>query len=95
MYKDEWLFNYLYEEYESPKDLESALKTIKSLYITISEIGAYLANLHEIIPLRYKKQFPKPGENPFFGKNMFEIPKDPKELQAAKERMESLLKANS
>ncbi len=71
---------------------------------------------HGKVPLKYKKAFPEPDENPYFTHEKFlpktpeciravdsfgktwselDIPKDPRELQNAKERMAELSKRAS
>lgn len=58
---------------------------IYCLSLEIKKIILYQERLHSLIPLKYKKVFPKEGENPFFSKE--EIQPNAEDYAAAKERV--------
>jgi len=86
MYKDNGFFEESYKEFFKTANVEDSIKQLsKQIY----EMTTYLEFLHDLIPLKYKRTFPSPGENPFFAINTFKIPDDPKEYQEAKRKMEN------
>lgn len=77
------------ENKENTVDLYEAIFLIAS---TLHDMENKLDHLLDLVPLKYKKFNPKEGENPFFSIKQMEIPRDKESLNAAKERMENLLK---
>lgn len=67
-------------------DIKTALKCIvRELY----KLQDYHDFMHNLIPLKFKKAFPKPYENPFF--TLHEIKCSPELLKEAKDRMNKFL----
>ena len=91
MYKDDGFYKDFYEDFIKSDSLE---KDVKYLSIQIYELHKYLECLHELIPIKYKKTNPKPGENPFFSKNVSASPTK-EEIESAILRMEEFLKQST
>jgi len=81
--------------YDIKKTGEGDLNIPKAFYCLMKEIynlRLKLEYIHALIPLKYKKSFPKNGENPYFGiKDLGLDQVDVEEFKKAKERMENLL----
>lgn len=81
--------------YEKPKTLEQACETIYDFLKTVIVLQEQVRYIHELIPTKYKKAFPKKGESPYFGKADIDpaaYKPTPADYVDAKIRMAELLK---
>lgn len=95
MYKDNGFFDDFYKEFLEDNEILNEEDKFKEIFKQIYEIRIYLEYLHDLIPLKYNKAYPKAGENPFFSMNMFKLPEDPKEYEDAKIRMANFLEKSA
>jgi hypothetical protein len=72
-------------------EIENLIEKIEDLENHLCYVQFYLECLHKLIPIKYKKKFPKTGENPFLSSDEISYPSS-KERNDAKERMANLLK---
>lgn len=61
-------------------------KTICQMAQQLESMQYYIDCLHKIIPKKYKKTFPKEGENPFFSSDDFK-PQNPQEYEDVRTKM--------
>jgi hypothetical protein len=97
MSDDDYDLYHLIETLEEIKeDGQGSLNMPKAIYCLakeIAEIKLYLEYLHDMIPQKFKKFNPQPGENPFFSKDdIFDIGYSVENVKKAKERMEGYKK---
>lgn len=60
----------------------------------ISSLESRLQYIHDLIPTKYKKFLPKPGENPYFNVNINHNATSKEDYEQAKIRMKSLLECS-